>query len=253
MITRYFIQLSYKGTNFHGWQYQPNALSVQETVESKLAIILQQKIPLTGAGRTDTGVHARFYVAHFEVDTDIETVILTRKLNMMLPSDIAVQTIFEVDNNLHARFDALRRTYEYYFHFAKDPFLQDISLYSSHKLDVETMNLAANELFHYTDFTSFSKLHTDVKTNNCQIYKAEWRKAGNNLIFTIEADRFLRNMVRAIVGTLVEIGKHKMTIAEFKNIIERKNRNGAGMSMPAHGLFLTKIDYQKEVNDKFML
>lgn len=244
---RYFIQLSYDGTNYHGWQIQDNALSVQEEVEKALAVLVREKVELVGAGRTDTGVHASFYMAHFDSNLDFLANDLTVfKLNCLLPADIAVQKIFPVRPDAHARFDATYREYKYYLSRQKDPFTFRYSEKESRKLNLEKMNEAANTLSNYHDFTSFSKLGSDVKTNNCVIYKALWEEMGDQLIFTIRADRFLRNMVRAIVGTLLEVGLGKITIEDFRAIIEKKNRSSAGASVAAKGLFLVDIGYHAE-------
>ena len=245
---RYFIQLAYNGKNYHGWQVQPNAITVQEKLENALMIILRQKIEVCGAGRTDTGVHASFFVAHFEVEKEIlQSEKLAFKLNRFLPFDIRIDTIFEVKSDMHARFNALSRTYFYFLSYQKEPFKNDTIAFTSYKLDIDLMNEAALALFDYTDFTSFSKLHTDVKTNNCKIMKAGWEMTNEGLVFEIKADRFLRNMVRAIVGTLIEVGRKKMTIAEFRKVIEDKDRAVAGASALAHGLFLANIEYPPEV------
>jgi tRNA pseudouridine38-40 synthase len=245
---RYFIYLSYNGKNYHGWQTQPNAVSVQEVLEKCLSTVLSEPISITGAGRTDTGVHAELMVAHFDTNTTIESpILLTGKLNSFLPKDIAIQKITAVTPEAHARFDALSRTYEYRITSHKNPFLKDFAYQLSGILDVEAMNKAAQTLFDYSDFTSFSKLHTDAKTNICKIMQAQWSQRDEILIFTIQADRFLRNMVRAIVGTLVEVGKGKMTIDEFRAIIEKKDRCSAGISMSEQGLFLVNIEYPKNI------
>ncbi|MBI9052895.1 MAG: tRNA pseudouridine(38-40) synthase TruA [Bacteroidales bacterium] len=242
---RYFIQLSYKGTNYHGWQIQPNAISVQEVLVKAFSTILREDIEISGAGRTDTGVHAINYIAHF--NSTYQNIHLDKKfvfkLNSYLPKDIAIHNIKYVKNDAHARFDAMSRTYNYYIHQEKDPFLLESSTFIPQTLDIEKMNKAANLLLDYTDFTSFSKLHTDVKTNNCKILEAYWEQENHKLIFTIKADRFLRNMVRAIVGTLLEIGRHKITIDDFTKIIESKDRSNAGVSVPSQGLFLSSIEY----------
>jgi len=241
---RYFIYLSYNGTNYNGWQTQPNASSVQETLEKCLSVLFALPVSITGAGRTDAGVHAKMMTAHFDMETPVEnTSLLVRKLNSFLPKDIAVQKIIALD--LHARFDAISRSYEYRITLQKNPFLNDFAYYFHGKLDFEMMNEAAKTLFDYTDFTSFSKLHTDVKTNNCRIMQAEWLQRGEQWIFTICADRFLRNMVRAIVGTLLEVGKGKMTVEQFRQVIEAKDRCRAGISVPACGLYLVDIKYDK--------
>lgn len=247
MTQRYFLQCCYKGTNYHGWQIQPNAISVQEIFEDTLSKILRAKISVVGAGRTDTGVHASFFILHFNSpDTEIDSVKLVYKLNSFLPQDIAVQKLWKVNNEAHARFSALSRTYKYFISTEKNPFSTETSYRYLKLLNVDKMNEAAKVLFDYEDFTSFSRLHTDVKTNNCKICHAEWKQENKQLIFTIKADRFLRNMVRAIVGTLLEVGQGKISIDEFHEIIELKNRKFAGTSAPAQGLFLVDIEYPEE-------
>ncbi len=249
MINRYFIQLSYKGTNFHGWQIQPNAITVQEVLNKAFSTILRENIEITGAGRTDTGVHSNYFIAHFDSinETLHQDDKFIFKINGFLPTDIAVQKISKVKNEAHARFDAISRTYHYYIHQQKDPFLIESSYYLPQKLDVHLMNTASELLLNFTDFTSFSKLHTDVKTNNCKITEALWKQDNHRLIFTITADRFLRNMVRSIVGTLIDIGKNKISLEDFTQIIESKNRSEAGVSVPAQGLFLSNIKYDKSI------
>jgi len=247
MSKRYFIELAYNGRNFHGWQIQPNAITVQETLQDALKILLKQKIDVIGCGRTDTGVHARQFFAHMELDLDtieISADQLTYKLNRLLNNDIAIFRIFIVNDAAHTRFEALSRTYEYRLRMDKYPFDQEFTYRSTYpKLDFELMNKAAALLFNYTDFTSFSKTGTDVKTNNCKIMQADWKNVDGVWIFTIKADRFLRNMVRAIVGTLLEIGKGKLKPEEMQRIIEAKDRSRAGFSVPAHGLFLERVVY----------
>ena len=242
---RYFIQLSYNGKNYHGWQIQPNAITVQEVLNKKLSVILSEKINLVGAGRTDAGVHSEYFIAHFDSEKsqlhNDDNLIF--KINRFLPVDIAVHKIIAVKNEAHARFDAISRTYEYRISTLKEPLLTDFSYYFYGEPDIEAMNQAALRLFDFNDFTSFSKLHTDTKTNNCRILEAKFHYEKKLLIFTITADRFLRNMVRAIVGTLLEVGLHKMKVAEFVRIIESKNRSNAGFSVPPQGLFLTNINY----------
>ena len=240
---RYFIQFAYNGTHYHGWQIQPNASSVQETLNKALSVLLNSRIVLMGAGRTDTGVHAEEMYAHFDYDSDIDSKILVHKLNSYLPKDIAIFNLIKVHDDAHCRFDATKRTYEYHINTFKNPFLQDLSWYFNQKLDVALMNEAAKILLQHTDFQCFSKVHTDVNTFDCTIFEAYWKVENNKLIFTISANRFLRNMVRAIVGTLVNIGLHKITLADLENIIASKNREKAGFSVPAHGLYLTKIYY----------
>ena len=240
---RYFIKLAYNGTHYHGWQYQPNASSVQETMNKAVSTLLNTEINLMGAGRTDTGVHAKEMYAHFDYDKSFEVANLVHKLNSYLPKDITVYDIIPVVDDAHTRFDALKRTYEYHINTFKDPFLQEQSWYFHQSLDVNLMNEAAQLLFKHTDFQCFSKVNTDVNTFDCTIFEAHWKKENDKLIFTISANRFLRNMVRAIVGTLVNIGLHKITLTDFENIIKSKNRDNAGFSVPAHGLYLTKIEY----------
>jgi tRNA pseudouridine38-40 synthase len=243
---RFFLEFSYAGTAYHGWQRQPNALSVQEVMEEALALLLKQQTPLTAAGRTDTGVHAKQMFAHFDADTtDLEQLIF--RLNQFLPNDIAVIRIREVKPRAHARFDALSRTYEYHLNNFKSPFVQGMSYGLHQPLDVEQMNKAASILLEYEDFECFSKAHTDVKTFLCTISKAVWEKSETGLVFTITANRFLRNMVRAIVGTLIEIGLSKKNIQEMHTVIESKNRSLAGYSVPAEGLFLTHIEYPNSI------
>ena len=251
---RYFIQLSFDGTHYHGWQVQPNAVSVQELLNNALQLILRDpEIHVTGQGRTDTGVHASFFVAHFETDVVFNDLDKLRyRLNRFLPMDIAIHAIFPVPEDSHARFDAKTRTYQYFISLEKDPFSVHHSWPYHRPLNVEVMNRAAEALFDYIDFTSFSKLHTDVKTNNCKILYARWKQEGNRLVFTIRADRFLRNMVRAIVGTLVEVGQGKLSIDEVRKIIEMKDRGKAGASVPAEGLFLVDVEYPEECSGKLV-
>jgi len=240
---RYFIKLAYKGTNYFGWQYQPDAISVQETLNKALSTLLRINIDILGAGRTDSGVHAKEMFAHFDYETEIDTEKLVYKLNSFLPKDIAVFEIIKVHDEAHARFDATKRTYEYHIHTKKNAFECDDSWYYSLPLDVEKMNEACKILFEYIDFECFSKTHTDVNTFNCKIFEANWEQNEDKLVFTISADRFLRNMVRAIVGTMINIGSGKVSLNDFRKIIESKNRGKAGFSVPAHGLYLTKIEY----------
>ena len=241
---RYFMRLSYRGANFHGWQIQPHDNSVQETIEHALATVLRRPTPLTGAGRTDTGVNARLMVAHFDTaDTVADTALLVHSLNGIVGRDIAIHSITAVHADAHARFDATSRTYKYFAHSSKSPFLYPLSWQCRPDLDFNLMNEAAARLTDYRDFTSFSKLHTDVKTNNCVISHARWDREGEQWVFTITADRFLRNMVRAVVGTLVDVGLHRITVDDFCHIIELKDRCKAGTSMPGHALFLWDITY----------
>lgn len=245
---RYFIYFSYKGTAYHGWQMQPNGISVQEVLTRALCTILRTNLEIVGAGRTDAGVHAKLMVAHFDFETELpDEFDLAAKLNSFLPGDISIFKIVEVKPDAHARFDAISRRYEYHIFTNKNVFKNELAVRESDKLDFEAMNLAAKTLTKFKDFTSFSKLHTDVKTNNCQIHHAEWTQQGDEWVFTIEADRFLRNMVRAIVGTLFEVGRRKMNIEEFATVIAAKNRCKAGVSVPAHGLYLVDIKYPDHI------
>lgn len=245
---RYFIYLAYDGTNYHGWQVQPNGTSVQETLTRALITFLRDDaIEVTGAGRTDAGVHARLMVAHFDIEWMLDCDVVTDKLNRLLPPDIAVYQVRRVVQDAHARFDATYRTYKYYITTCKDPFIRHYAWRVFQPLDFEKMNEAAQVLFDYTDFTSFSKLHTDVKTNNCLIMQAHWDQAGPyEWVFTIQADRFLRNMVRAVVGTLLEVGRGKLTIEGFRRVIEQKDRCRAGTSVPGNALFLVDVAYPED-------
>ena len=240
---RYFIKISYKGTNYHGWQSQPNAISVQEVLNKALSTILNSEIDCMGAGRTDTGVHAQEMFAHFDIYKEIDVENSIHKLNSFLPKDIVVFDIQKVHDAAHARFDAKKRTYQYHINTFKDAFSSEQSWYYHHKLDLELMNRACEILLKYTDFQAFSKVHTEVNTFDCKIQEAFFKQENNKIIFTISADRFLRNMVRAIVGTLVNVGLKKITLQDFNEIILSKNRKNAGFSVPAHGLYLTKIEY----------
>ena len=280
---RFFITFSYNGTRYCGWQRQPNGIAVQEELEKALTTILRTPIELTGAGRTDAGVHALNMVAHFDIADDIlpaylkesdteigqrsysppvlggvprsgEGVIneykrLINNLNSLLPYDIAVKKIERVTEEAHARFDALSRKYEYHIITHKNPFLKEQACRIHFPLNIELMNEAAKVLFEYEDFTSFSKLHTDVKTNNCTIMEAYWQQRGDELVFTIKANRFLRNMVRAIVGTLMEVGRERLTIDGFRQVIEAKNRCSAGHSVPACGLYFIEAEYPETIHN----
>ena len=244
---RFFITLSYDGTRFHGWQIQPNGVSVQGELQRALSVLLRQEIMITGAGRTDTGVHARMMVAHFDYEPQQNWSgcdQLAYKLNKFLPQDIAIQQIEQVPDEMHARFSAISRTYYYYLHTVKNPFLRHYSCELHYQLDFERMNEAARLLLDYEDFGAFCKSHADVKTTLCRVTKAEWRPNGNGQwLFEIKANRFLRNMVRAVVGTLVEVGRGRLTLDDFQRVIEGKRRTEAGESMPGHALFLEKIEY----------
>lgn len=241
---RFFITLSYDGTRYHGWQIQPNGDSIQQELQQALTTLLRQPVEVVGAGRTDTGVHAKMMVAHFDWDEAIDGKQLTYKLNKLLPQDIAVQEVREVAEDMHARFSATSRTYHYYIHTRKDPFLSAYSWQIPYPLDFEKMNEGAKVLLEYKDFTSFSKVNTDTKTNLCDIKEAYWEEvAKGQWRFTITANRFLRNMVRAIVGTLVEVGRGRISIDDVRQIIEAKDRCQAGESVPGKALFLVDIKY----------
>ncbi|WP_375236244.1 tRNA pseudouridine(38-40) synthase TruA [Winogradskyella sp.] len=244
---RYFIQLSYNGSAYHGWQIQPNAVTVQETIQDALSKLLNTNISITGAGRTDTGVHAFQMFAHFDVDETLDTENLTFKLNSFLPKDIAIQSIFQVNADAHSRFHAIKRSYDYKISLKKNVFLFDYTHYVHQKLDVDKMNEAAYILLEYTNFQCFSKSNTDVKTYNCKIEQAQWKQEGNLLIFTICADRFLRNMVRAIVGTLLNIGLSKIAVSDMHKILASKDRSKAGFSVPSKGLYLTEVLYPDNI------
>lgn len=241
---RYFITLSYDGTRYHGWQIQPNGDSIQQELQKALSTLLRQPVEVVGAGRTDTGVHAKMMVAHFDWEEPLDEKQLSYKLNKLLPQDIAVQEVRQVADDMHARFSAISRTYHYYIHTRKDPFLQAYSWQIPFALDFEKMNEAAKVLLEYKDFTSFSKVNTDTKTNLCDLKEAYWEEvAEGQWRFTITANRFLRNMVRAIVGTLVEVGRGRTGIEEMRQIIEAKDRCQAGESVPGKALFLVDIKY----------
>ncbi len=245
---RYFLQFSYFGKYYHGWQNQPNAITVQQVLEEKMSVILGESIDLVGAGRTDAGVHAKQMYAHFDIEKDIEDKKdLLFRVNAFLPDDIAVQSIIEVQEDAHARFDAITRTYEYWVTQEKNPFLIDASYLVKKVLDVNAMNKAAKVLFEYNDFECFSKSNTDVRTFLCDIKYAKWVKVDDKLVFTIQADRFLRNMVRAIVGTLLDVGLGKNSVENVNTIIKSKDRSKAGASVPANGLYLTKVTYPNTI------
>ncbi len=246
---RYFIELSYNGKAYHGWQIQPNAITVQEVLQKALSTLLRTPIEIIGAGRTDTGVHASQMFAHFDYNKSIDEVVLPFKLNSYLPKDIAIHSIFKVKNTAHTRFDALSRTYIYKVSTCKNVFSYANSYYLNHDIDLERMNAAAKILFEYTNFQCFSKSNTDVKTYICEIMEAHWKKVDNEIIFTITANRFLRNMVRAIVGTLLAIGKGTNTIEDLHRIIKSRNRCEAGTSVPGYALYLCKIEYPKTITN----
>jgi len=246
---RYFIELSYNGSGYHGWQNQPNAISVQEVVENALSTLLNETVLVMGAGRTDAGVHASQMFAHFDTKVVFKTPELVFKLNSFLPNDVAIADLFKVKPEMHARFYALSRTYLCRVSVVKNVFTSDASYYVKQALNVDKMNAASKILLAYKDFQCFSKSKTDVKTYHCDIMQAVWLVKDNELHFVIKANRFLRNMVRAIVGTLISIGLDKMEVETLHTIIQSKNRSEAGFSVPAQGLYLTHIEYPKGIKD----
>jgi len=248
-VNRYFLYVGYDGANYCGWQFQPNGVSVQQVIQSALTTLCRQPISIVGAGRTDAGVHARRMVAHFDTDSPLDNPLLfTNRLNRLLPNDIAIEQIVPVRPDAHARFSALSRTYHYYVSTRKVPFARRYTYLLHHPLDFVAMNEAARLLYDYADFACFSKSHTDVRTHLCRIACAEWRRQNDEQwTFVITADRFLRNMVRAIVGTLFDIGRGKLTKENFRAVIESKDRSKAGMSAPAYALFLTDITYPPDL------
>lgn len=241
---RFFITLSYDGTRFHGWQVQPNGISVQGELQRGLSLLLRQDIVVTGAGRTDAGVHASMMVAHFDYEGELDCRQLAYKLNKLLPQDIAIQKVEPVSDDMHARFSATSRTYYYHIHTEKSPFERHFSCELHYPLDFDRMNEAARMLMEYEDFGAFCKSHADVKTTLCHVTKAEWHQTSpSTWYFEITANRFLRNMVRAVVGTLIEVGRGRMSLDDFRKVIEGKRRTEAGESMPGNALFLVDITY----------
>ena len=247
-MQRYFIYLSYDGTAYHGWQVQPNGISVQEEMQKALSTLLREDIEIVGAGRTDAGVHARVMVAHFDFGQALDVAQLAYKLNRILPKDISVSKVMAVPADMHARFSAVKRTYHYYIHLHKDPFHRFYSCELHYELDFRLMNEAAAYLLECSDFAAFCKVHTDVKTTICKVTEARWIDDGGGCWhFVISADRFLRNMVRAVVGTLIDVGRHRLTLEQFKAVVEGKNRSNAGESMPGNALFLEDVKYPFDV------
>ncbi|OEK08761.1 tRNA pseudouridine(38-40) synthase TruA [Flavivirga aquatica] len=244
---KYFIELSYKGTAYHGWQNQPTALSVQEVIEKALSTLLGEQVSIMGAGRTDAGVHAKQMYAHFNTDAIFDAVNIVFKLNSFLPKDVAIHAIFKVKEDAHSRFNALSRTYLYRVTLKKNVFTFNDVFYVKQALDVDKMNKAAKILFEYKDFQCFSKSNTDVNTYNCDIMKAEWFFKDDELHFVIKANRFLRNMVRAIVGTMINIGLGKVSVESLHTIIQSKSRSQAGFSVPANGLYLIDVEYPEDI------
>ena len=241
---RYFVTFSYYGSRYHGWQIQPNGDSVQAQLQRGLSLLLRQEVMVTGAGRTDAGVHARMMVAHFDFPTSLDEKQLAYKLNKLLPGDIAIAGVRQVEENLHARFSATSRMYRYYVHTAKNPFLRNTSCELHYPLDFNKMNEAADMLKRYDDFGAFCKAHADVKTTLCKVTVARWHQTSpTTWYFEIRANRFLRNMVRAVVGTLIDVGRGRLTMEDFQRVVEGKKRTEAGESMPAHALFLEDITY----------
>ncbi len=246
---RYFLKLSYKGTHFFGWQIQPNAITVQECIGDALKKINRAKaVKVTGCGRTDTGVHATEFYAHFEMNTDWDDHTFAYKLNCMLPAEIAIQSVFKVPEDVHSRFSATSRTYHYFIHKEKNPFLNETSWLVRHELDLEQMNAACQMLINHKNFKCFSKTITGISSFKCDVTEAQWSKTPEGYRFTIKANRFLRNMVRAVVGTMVEIGTHKIDLKEFQQILDSQERSRAGQSVPPQGLFLVKVDYENDKN-----
>lgn len=242
-MPRFFIHLAYRGTNYNGWQAQPNGVTVQEELNTALSTVLRTQIETMGCGRTDTGVHASSFYAHFDCETPFERDWLIFKLNQLLSPDIAIYDITEVEVGAHVRFDATLRTYKYYIHTKKDPFLQDISWYTHFQLDLDVMSEASDILLKTSDFASFCKGGSEHKTTKCRLAACRWERDEHRITFTISADRFLRNMVRSIVGTSVDLGRGKITLEAFNEIVQLKDRSRAGTSAPAHGLFLSAVNY----------
>ena len=240
---RYFLWFAYKGTIYHGWQHQPNGNSVQDEIEKALSLVLRQSVSVTAAGRTDAGVHAARMAAHFDTDCELDREKTVLRLNALLPKDIAIFSIERVDDAKHARFDAVWRRYEYRVTNRKSAFNYETTTFIHYQLDYEAMNQAAAVLLRHNDFASFCKIHTDVKTTLCKVTDAHWEQRGDVWVFVIQADRFLRNMVRAIVGTLFDVGRGKMSVGQFEAIIEAKDRSKAGQSAPPEGLILVDVNY----------
>jgi len=244
---RFFFTIAYKGSNYHGWQKQPNAIGVQEKVEEVFSTILNQKAEIVGSGRTDSGVHATAQVFHFDCSDKLEPEQLLFKSNKMLPKDVVLMHVRQVKDEAHARFDAISRAYEYHIVTEKNPFAIDQAYFFTQDLSLEKMNLAAEKLLKYQDFESFSKVKTDVFTFNCDIFEAFWKQEQDALVFYIKANRFLRGMVRAIVGTLLDVGQNKITVEDFESIIKSRNRKSAGRSVSANGLYLTEVKYPEDI------
>ena len=242
---RYFVWISFDGTAYHGWQIQPNGMSVQEKLQQGLTTLLRQPIEVTGAGRTDAGVHARRMAAHFDIERELDCEQLAYRLNRILPRDISCEKVVRVNDEMHARFSATKRTYRYFIHTQRNPFERFFSVEMNWQLDFEQMNQAAAILLETDDFKAFCKAHADNKTTLCKVTTARWVQTGpTTYYFEISANRFLRNMVRAVVGTLIDVGRHNITLQQFSEIVEKGSRSDAGQSMPPHGLFLWDIEYE---------
>ncbi len=240
---RYFVDISYKGTNYHGWQIQPNGNTIQAEIEHALTTILKMKIPIVGSGRTDAGVHAKQQIAHFDVPHELAPGELTYRLNSFLPKDISIHNIQRVDNDAHARFDALKRTYHYHINPEKDPFRQETSYYFNRELNTGLMEQGCQIIERWKNFECFRKAHTGANNAICEILNAEWRQVNASHVFIVSANRFLRGMVRAMVGTLLEVGTEKITVRTLQEILESNDRKRAGRAVPAHGLFLNQVTY----------
>lgn len=248
-MPRYFMRLAYHGTPYHGWQRQQNAHSVQEELEKALHTILNEEIAITGSGRTDTGVHAKAQVAHFDSSKRLEIKRVANQLNGLLPMSIAIDRCWEVAPDAHARFDAIYRSYAYHIHKQKSPFLEGLSYFYRPDLNIEKMNIASQSLLGVQDFKSFSKVKTEVNHFNCEILEAYWEIKNNDLIFNVKANRFLRGMVRALVGTLMDVGREKIDVSTFERIIAARNRGEAGRAVPPQGLYLTEVAYPKSIEN----
>lgn len=247
-MPRYFMRLAYNGTPYHGWQKQQNAHSVQEELEQALVTLLSESMIVAGSGRTDTGVHAKMQVVHFDTSKQVDPLTIVEKLNGILPASIAVQNCWEVTTDAHARFDAVHRKYEYHLHHQKSPFLEGLSYFYRPSLNVDAMNRAAQSLLGRQDFQSFSKVKTEVNHFECEILEAYWEIRNKQLVFHVKANRFLRGMVRALVGTLIDVGREKIDVLTFERIIAAKNRKEAGRAVPPHGLYLTEVAYPKSID-----
>lgn len=245
---RYFLEIAYDGTRFHGWQVQPNALSVQEVLDDCLSKVLRQPISTTGSGRTDTGVHASQQFVHFDVEQELDTQQSVYRFNRLLPDDVVAKQLYLVPDDAHARFDAFARTYYYHISLTRDPFKRFYAYHHSRPLDVEKMNEAAAILLKYEDFTTFSKVKGDTKHYRCDMYESVWRQQGEELVFTIRANRFLRGMVRLIVGTLMDVGRGKLTVAQFEQVVASQDRRQSSGAAPAEGLYLAKVEYPEGFN-----